>query len=207
MHKAPQKPDVTEVSDEDDSSSQNSCCDDHDHDHEHAHGGHADGTTTVASKYSRNEKKARKALIKLGLKPIPGITRVTIVRSKNVIFVIKNPEVYKSPTSDSYIVFGEAKIEDMGMAAQAQAARKLRDAQGDDVLGSMESAAAARNKTPSAAIVEEPEDESEPIDEAGIDTKDIEMMMAQCHVSRRKAVKTLQEHDGDIVNAIMALTG
>lgn len=34
--------------------------------------------------HSRNEKKARKQIAKLGLKHIPGITRVTLRRPKNV---------------------------------------------------------------------------------------------------------------------------
>lgn len=34
--------------------------------------------------HSRNEKKARKAISKLGLKQVPGITRVTLRRPKNV---------------------------------------------------------------------------------------------------------------------------
>ena len=37
--------------------------------------------------------------------PIPGIHRVTFVRGK-MIFAIAQPEVYKNPTSDSYIVLG-----------------------------------------------------------------------------------------------------
>lgn len=36
--------------------------------------------------HSRNEKKARKAIGKLGLKHVPGITRVTLRRPKNVSF-------------------------------------------------------------------------------------------------------------------------
>ena len=69
-----------------------------------------DGTSK--GKQSRSEKKARKAIIKLGLnKPYPGITRVTIRKSKNILFVITNPEVYKSPASETYIVFGEAKVD------------------------------------------------------------------------------------------------
>ncbi len=36
--------------------------------------------------HSRNEKKARKAIAKLGLKHVPGITRVTLKRPKNVSF-------------------------------------------------------------------------------------------------------------------------
>lgn len=34
--------------------------------------------------HSRNEKKARKSIAKLGLTKIPGITRVTLRRPKNV---------------------------------------------------------------------------------------------------------------------------
>ena len=34
--------------------------------------------------HSRNEKKARKAIAKLGLQHVPGITRVTLRRPKNV---------------------------------------------------------------------------------------------------------------------------
>ena len=41
------------------------------------------GGATVAI-HSRNEKKARKAIAKLGLKHVPGITRVTLRRPKNV---------------------------------------------------------------------------------------------------------------------------
>ena len=36
--------------------------------------------------HSRNEKKARKAIGKLGLKQIPGITRVTLRRPKGVSY-------------------------------------------------------------------------------------------------------------------------
>jgi len=56
------------------------------------------------AKQSRSEKKARK---------VTGVTRVTIRKSKNILFVITKPDVYKSPASDTYIVFGEAKIEDL----------------------------------------------------------------------------------------------
>ena len=46
----------------------------------------------------------------LGLKQVPGVTRVTIRKAKNILFVIGRPDVYKSPASDTYIVFGEAKV-------------------------------------------------------------------------------------------------
>ena len=50
---------------------------------------------------------------KLGMKPVSGIVRVTIKKSKNILFVISKPDVFKSPASDTYIIFGEAKIEDL----------------------------------------------------------------------------------------------
>ena len=62
------------------------------------------------AKQSRSEKKARKAMSKLGLKSISGVSRVTIRKSKNILFVITKPDVYKNPASDTYIVFGEAKV-------------------------------------------------------------------------------------------------
>lgn len=39
-----------------------------------------------SSKQSRSEKKSRKAMLKLGMKPVPGVSRVTIKRTKNVSF-------------------------------------------------------------------------------------------------------------------------
>lgn len=60
----------------------------------------AGATVTV---HSRNEKKARKAIGKLGLKHIEGITRVTLRRPKNILFVISNPDVYKSPNSNTWM--------------------------------------------------------------------------------------------------------
>eukprot|EP00965_Chrysotila_dentata_P056927 1889083-Pleurochrysis_carterae.AAC.1 len=35
------------------------------------------------TKQSRSEKKSRKAMQKLGMKPVPGIMRVTVKKSKN----------------------------------------------------------------------------------------------------------------------------
>ena len=49
-------------------------------------------------------------MMKLGLKNFPGITRVTVRKSKNILFVVAKPDVYKSPASDTYVVFGEAKV-------------------------------------------------------------------------------------------------
>merc|ERR1711985_90512 len=87
--------------------------------------GAGDDKKDGASKINRSEKKSRKAVQKLGMKPVPGIVRVTVKKSKNILFVISKPDVYKAPNSDTYIVFGEAKIEDLSAQAQASAAQQF----------------------------------------------------------------------------------
>lgn len=79
---------------------------------------------------SRGEKKARKAIIKLGMKLIPGVERVTLKKSKNMMFEITKPDVYKNPTSESYIIFGEAKVVDL-RAKDAELQMQQRAAGGD----------------------------------------------------------------------------
>merc|ERR1712158_165649 len=76
------------------------------------------GDEASKAKQSRGEKKARKIMSKLGLKQVAGVSRVTIRKSKNILFVINKPDVNKNPASDTYIVFGEAKIEDLSQRAQ-----------------------------------------------------------------------------------------
>lgn len=52
--------------------------------HDHGEEGETIPAGASVAVHSRGEKKARKALAKLGLKHIPGITRVTLRRPKNV---------------------------------------------------------------------------------------------------------------------------
>ena len=108
-----------------------------------------------------------------------------------VVFAINQPDVYKTPSGDALIVFGEAKVEDMSAQAAAQQLSKVA------------ASAKAAEKAPAAAITEEAD---EAVDETGVEAKDIELVMSQANVSRAKAVKALKAADNDIVNAIMDLT-
>lgn len=163
------------------------------------------GSTAVI--HSRNEKKARKAMEKLHLTRIQGITRVTLRRPKNILFVINSPEVYKSPNSNTYIVFGEAKIEDLNASAQAAAAQQLAAAEHDHAGHDHgESSKAVEGGEAAKKAAEEEEDDGEEVDAEGIEDKDIELVMTQANVSRKKAIKALKENDNDIVNSIMALS-
>lgn len=150
------------------------------------------------AKQSRGEKKARKIMSKLGLKPVQGVNRVTIRKSKNILFVINNPDVYKNPHSDTYIIFGEAKIEDLSQQAQVAAAEKFKAPEATPAAG--ESSGATTSVAP---IAEEDEEE---VDDTGLNDKDIELVMQNANVPRTKAIRALKENSYDVVNAIMELT-
>jgi len=154
------------------------------------------GDDPSKAKQSRSEKKSRKAMQKLGMKPVPGIMRVTVKKSKNILFVISKPDVFKSPASDTFIIFGEAKIEDLSAQAQTAAAEQFKAPE----VPKPELANKAEKPT-----IEEIDDGGE-VDESGVEPKDVELVMSQAGVSRSKAVKALKTNDGDIVNAIMELT-
>ena len=125
------------------------------------------------------------------MKTVPGIVRVTIKKSKNILFVIPRPEVFKSPTSETYIVFGEAKIEDLSANATTQAAEQFR------------AAPPSQAPAPAAPAAAAPEGE---VDESGVDPKDIDLVMGQAGCSRAQAITALKNNSNDIVNAIMELT-
>lgn len=58
--------------------------------------------------------------------------------------------------------------------------------------------AAAAAKPAAAAAADEG-----PVDETGVDPKDIELVMAQTNASRARAVKALKKKNNDIVEAII----
>ncbi|KAE9612496.1 hypothetical protein Lal_00033339 [Lupinus albus] len=152
------------------------------------------GDASGRSKQSRSEKKSRKAMLKLGMKPVTGVSRVTVKKSKSILFVISKPDVFKSPASDTYIIFGEAKIEDLSSQLQTQAAEQFKAPNVSNAALKPESSSTAQD------------DEEDVVDETGVDPKDIDLVMTQAGVPRSRAVKALKAADGDIVAAIMELT-
>ncbi|XP_010534318.1 PREDICTED: nascent polypeptide-associated complex subunit alpha-like protein 3 isoform X1 [Tarenaya hassleriana] len=186
--------DKPEVEDDDDND------EDESEDDDEAEG--QDGEAGGRSKQSRSEKKSRKAMLKLGMKPIPGVSRVTVKKSKNILFVISKPDVFKSPASDTYVIFGEAKIEDLSSQLQTQAAEQFKASDLSNVISKGETSAAAAE----SASARDEEEADEEIDETGVEPKDVELVMTQAGVSKSKAVKALKAADGDIVSAIMELT-
>lgn len=113
----------------------------------------------------------------------------------------------KSTNLQIYSVFGEAKIEDQN--SQAQAAAAMQAAAADSADAEVSEAITGNGKgkaVDTSDAKEEEEDDGEPVDEEGLEDKDIELVMTQASVSRKKAVKALKENDNDIVNSIMALS-
>merc|ERR1739847_41526 len=143
-------------------------------------------------KQSRAERKTKKAMMKLGLAPVDGINRVVLRKDKTLLFVVPNPEVFRK--GDTWVVLGEARVEDPNQRAREMAAAKV-----------------AKNIQPKtktepvkATITEEDEETDVPAD--GVEEKDIELVMQQAACTRAKAISALKSNSNDIVNAIMELT-
>lgn len=165
---------------------------------------------------SKNEKKARDLIKKLGLKQIKGISRVTFKQRGNIIYAINEPDVYKSPAG-TYVVFGEAKVDDMNQRlAEAQAAQQAaQEASASGAAAAAAEGASAEDKSPESITADlenaalnggAAEEELGEVDETGLDANDIGIIVEQTQVSRGKAAAALRKHKGDMVNAIMELS-
>ncbi|AMD22104.1 HGL236Cp [Eremothecium sinecaudum] len=168
--------------------------------------------------FSRNERKAREIIKKLGLKQVTGISRVTFRKKNNQIFAIDHPEVFKSH-GGNYVVFGEPKVDDFTRRlakAQQHAAAASKDEQeipssskdAGSIQADMLAAAEKSSQSPSAeaSAPSAGASETEQVDETGLDADDIDLVMQQANVSRSEAINALRKHDQDIVNAIMSFS-
>ena len=107
--------------------------------------------------------------------------------------MINTPEVFKSPNNDCYIVFGEAKIEDLNQQAQANAlAQQAAQEQAQSQESQTSVDASESGKKP------EVEEDDGDVDETGVEAKDIDLVVEQTSCSRGKAVKALKANNGDI---------
>lgn len=139
---------------------------------------------------SKQGKRYAKAMAKMGLKPEPGILRINIHRDKAVAFSITKPEVYRFPNTNTFVIFGEAQLEEFGNNSQKSAART--------VTGQTVETPAAAKPTEEAA--------GEEVDAGTLQENEIGIVMSQGNVTRGQAIKALKNNKGDIVNAIMELT-
>ncbi len=140
----------------------------------------------------KQAKRYAKAMAKMGLKPEANIVRVMIRKNQGMSFAISKPEVYRFPGTNTFVIFGETQLEEGGSDLQKAAARAVAGA-----------AAPAAEAAPAAAAAGGDDDTE---DAAGLQEKEINVVMAQASVTRGKAIRALRNNNGDIVNAIMELT-
>jgi len=138
---------------------------------------------------------------------VANVAKVTVKKSHAVLFVINKPEVFRAPGSDTYVIFGEAKVEDASASSQEAAAAAFQQrAQAPRAGGG---AGGAGGAGPAAAAAGG-EDDNEVVEndakDAGVEEKDIKLVMDQASVSRKRAIGALKANGSDIVTAIMSLT-
>ena len=114
------------------------------------------------------------------------------------------PTPFSDPPADKWLLLlmavcncARVQIEDLSAQAHMQAAEQFKQAEA--------AGASAEPVANAPAAIEEvaEEEEGDDVDETGVESKDIELVMQQANVSRVKAVKALKKNDNDIVNAIM----
>ena len=151
-------------------------------------------------KLNRGEKKCRKALLKLGMKQVAGITRVTLKKRDGLIFVINEPEVLKSTTNESsYAVFGELKLDDPNLRSMQQSeAQKF--VQKEAAQAQASDASAKKDDSKASA------DNEAALSEEGLTPNHITMVMEHASCTRNEAIKALRETNDDMINAVMTLT-
>jgi nascent polypeptide-associated complex subunit alpha len=134
-------------------------------------------------------------MAKLNMTPVTGITRVCIKKAKNMLFVVADPEVFKSPVSDTYVIFGEAKIEDMNAQAAAQEAKEFEAPSGvQDTKEDLQS-----------VLAQQEADAGTEVDLTGLDEDEINTIVQQAGCSKAAAAAALRK-TGNIVDAILELS-
>ncbi|KAL8138100.1 hypothetical protein V2J09_004101 [Rumex salicifolius] len=109
------------------------------------------------SKQSRSEKKSRKAMLKLGMKPITGVSRVTVkkrttrrfpsdAKSMQEVLQVKNPETSAAGQDEEEVEVDETRVEPKDIelvmtqagVSRSKAVKALKASDGDIVSAIME---------------------------------------------------------------------
>lgn len=169
------------------------CNHDHNHEHEHEENDHEELTGA-----NRGEKKFRKAMSKMGLKPVSGINRVTIKKGKAFVISIDDPDVWKSPGSENaYIIFGKPNMDGLGGSAGQSEVNQFQSPVNPE---------GAQQPAQQVGTEQAQEVAGEDLSEEGLTPDNIKMVMEYTKCSKAEAIRTLRETNDDSVNAIMKLT-
>ena len=147
--------------------------------------------TDIPTMDGKTSKKYAKAMAKLGLKPEANILRASIKKEKAMSFAVVNPETYRFPGTNTFVLFGEFQLDDFAGGAQKAAARTVTK---------------PVTAAPAPAAAKEETKEEAPEDAGSLTEKEINMVVSQANVTRNQAIRALKANNGDIVNTIMDLT-
>jgi len=170
---------------------------------------------------TRAEKKVKKSMEKLGLKPFKGVTQVTM-RQSTILITISKPEVYK--LGESFVVFGNAQLRDLKKGSGGDAnidTAKLQE-QVASITKQAQQAQSTTTQTPSTTTTTAQTSTTTTttttttqtpsttttgtIDSTGVEESDIKTILEQVPTATRaSAIAALKNHKGDLVKAIMQL--
>ncbi|KAJ3452489.1 hypothetical protein M0812_04258 [Anaeramoeba flamelloides] len=190
----------------------------HEHDHTHEHK-HEETKPKKKRRQSKLEKKIRRQVSKLKLKPLKGVNMVVIKKqSESSELIIYDPDVYMTRKKDHYVIFGVLTVQDPNKLLQQTAGDQV-----SDLLGKKETEEEKEEEEKEEEKKEEEtkeekvekteeketektEEKDEEEDLTGINVEDIQIVMDQAKCTRSVAIKALKEAGGDKVNAIISLT-
>ncbi|CRH00920.1 nascent polypeptide associated complex alpha chain, putative [Plasmodium relictum] len=151
------------------------------------------------TKMSKGERRARKMLVKLGLKAVPNAHKVIIKKSQKMVFAVSNVEVYKIEGTDSYVIFGDAKTDDLTNSINNFMPENLPKEPEIPVESEVNFESTEKKEEKVKDLDEEKFDD--------VSMDDVELIMSQTKCSRDSAIKALRKNNNDLVQSIMELSG
>jgi nascent polypeptide-associated complex subunit alpha len=152
---------------------------------------------------SRSEIKAHKAVLSLGLKPVNGVERVTLtIGPHKRVYSIRHPQVFKSDSSDAYVVFGELTFENEG---SVESSYLLCEQISTIIVSTSDEKQEDDSTTDTENSSQKATVEEETVDVSGIEEEDINLVIQQSHVTRAEAIEALRNNENDVINAIICL--
>merc|ERR1711977_544050 len=153
-------------------------------------------------KPNKGEKKIRSKLSTFGLKPAQGYTEMRLRTAKGIVVMIKNPDVLKAAGSKGVTVACMGKIQMQDTSSMEAQARKLMD----QIKASQPDKDGDDSDDEDCPELAEVTFDEQAVELGDLSEDDVKLVMDQSGVSRARAITTLRQNDGDVVNAVMALT-
>jgi nascent polypeptide-associated complex subunit alpha len=159
----------------------------------------------IDAKQNKGDKKVMKSLLKLGMKRVDGVTRVTLKKRDGMVFIVDDPQVLRSADNEnSFAVVGELKFDDPRAREQQATAAKYAEAQ--KMVAEQMAKAKKAEASGKAGGDAADKDDGPALSEEGITSQHISMVMEHTNCKRNEAIKALHESKDDMIQAVMNLT-